>query len=57
MQEMQETQVQSLGGKDPLGKGMATHCSILANVRFRILLEQSMRLIKHTRTEGRDKKN
>ena len=27
---MQETQVQSLGGEDPLGEGMATHSSILA---------------------------
>ena len=27
---MQETQVRSLGGKDPLEKEMATHCSILA---------------------------
>ena len=27
---MQETQVQSLGQEDPLEKGMATHCSILA---------------------------
>ena len=27
---MQETQVQSLGQEDPLGKGMATHSSILA---------------------------
>ena len=27
---MQETQVQSLGWEDPLEKGMATHCSILA---------------------------
>ena len=27
---MQETQVQSLGPEDPLEKGMATHCSILA---------------------------
>ena len=27
---MQETQVQSLGMGDPLEKGMATHCSILA---------------------------
>ena len=27
---MQETQVQSLGGEDPLKKGMATHSSILA---------------------------
>ena len=26
---MQETQVQSLGQKDPLEKGMATHSSIL----------------------------
>jgi len=29
-QEMQETQVQSLGWEDPLEKGMATHSSILA---------------------------
>ena len=27
---MQETQVQSLGQKDPLEKGMTTHSSILA---------------------------
>ena len=27
---MQETQVQFLGWEDPLGKGMATHSSILA---------------------------
>ena len=27
---MQETQVQSLGGEDPLEKEMATHYSILA---------------------------
>ena len=27
---MQETQVQSLGGEDPLEKGMATHSSVLA---------------------------
>ena len=27
---MQDTQVRSLGGEDPLEKGMATHCSILA---------------------------
>ena len=27
---MQETQVQSLVQEDPLEKGMATHCSILA---------------------------
>ena len=27
---VQETQVQSLGREDPLEKGMATHCSILA---------------------------
>ena len=30
MQEMQETQVQSLGQEDPLEEGMATHSSILA---------------------------
>ena len=29
MQEFQETQVRSLGGEDPLEKGMATHSSIL----------------------------
>ena len=27
---IQEIQVQSLGWEDPLEKGMATHCSILA---------------------------
>ena len=27
---MQETQIQSLGGKNPLEKGMATHSNILA---------------------------
>ena len=27
---MQETQVQSLGGEDPLAEGMAAHSSILA---------------------------
>ena len=27
---MQETQVQSLGGEDPLEEGMTTHSSILA---------------------------
>ena len=30
MQELQETQVRSLGQEDPLEKGMATHSSILA---------------------------
>ena len=30
MQEMQETQVQSLRQEDPLEEGMATHSSILA---------------------------
>ena len=30
MQETQETQVQSLDGKDPLEEGMATNSSILA---------------------------
>ena len=30
MQEPQESQVGSLGWEDPLGKGMATHSSILA---------------------------
>ena len=30
MQKSQESQVQSLGQKDPLEEGMATHSSILA---------------------------
>ena len=30
MQEVLETQVQSLGKEDPLEEGMATHSSILA---------------------------
>ena len=30
MQEMQETEVQSLGREDPLDKEMATHSNILA---------------------------
>ena len=30
MQETEETQVQSLGREDPLGKGLATHSNILA---------------------------
>ena len=30
MQEMEETQVQFLGWKDPLEEGMATHSNILA---------------------------
>ena len=30
MQELQETQFQSLGWEDPLEEGMATHYSILA---------------------------
>ena len=30
MQEMQETQIQSLGREDPLEKEMATHSSVLA---------------------------
>ena len=30
MQKLQETEVQSLGGEDPLEEGMASHSSILA---------------------------
>ena len=30
MQDMEETQVRSLGREDPLGKGMAAHSSLLA---------------------------
>ena len=37
MQEMQETQVQSLGWKDPLEKEMATHSSSL--IRRSTLIE------------------
>ena len=29
MKKMQETQIQSLGHRDPLEKGMATHFSVL----------------------------
>ena len=29
-QELQETQVLSVGGEGPLGEGMATHSSVLA---------------------------
>ena len=32
MQEMKETQVQSLGLEDPLEKGMTTHSNILARM-------------------------
>ena len=41
MQEVQETWVQSLAREDPLGKGMATHSSILA-WRITQAEEQSM---------------
>ena len=41
MQELQETQVRSLGQKDPLEKGMATHSrfSCLENLHGQRLLE------------------
>ena len=39
MPAMWETQVQSLGGEDPLERGMATHASILA---WRILRTEEM---------------
>ena len=39
MQEMEETQVQSLGREDPLEQGMANHFSILA---WRILGERRL---------------
>ena len=32
MQEQQETQVQSLGGEDPMEEEMASHSSILAGI-------------------------
>ena len=39
MQELQETEVQSLGQEDPLEKGMATQSSILA---WRIPMNRGM---------------
>ena len=39
MQELQETQIWSLGQEDPLEKGMATHSSILA---WRILWTEEL---------------
>ena len=30
MQEIEETRVESLGWKDPMEAGTATHCSVLA---------------------------
>ena len=40
MPTMQETQLQSLGGEDPLEKGMETHLSILA---WRIPMDRGAR--------------
>ena len=47
MQEMQETQVQSLGQEDPLEKAMATHSGILA---WRIPWTEEPG--RHTSTDG-----
>ena len=55
MQELQETQIRSLGQEDPLEKGMAAYSSILA---WRILWTekpgeiQSMGLTESDTTEG-----
>ena len=49
---MQETQVLSLGQEDPLEKGMATHCSILA---WRIRMDRgAWWAAVHGVTVGRD---
>ena len=49
---VQETQVQSLGWEDPLEKGMATHCSILA-WRMRIPVDRgALRAAAHGVTES-----
>ena len=42
MQELQETEVQSLGQEDPLEKGMATQSSILA---WRIPMNRGMQQV------------
>ena len=41
MQEIQVTQVQSLGQEDPLEDGMATHSSILAWTEARIWTQEA----------------
>ena len=57
MQELQETWVQSLGRKDTLEKGMATHSSILV---WRIpgglqsIVSQSQTLLKRFSTHSGD---
>ena len=60
MQEMQETQVQSLGQEDPLEEKMATHYNILAwkiprteesgQARVHGVTKSQIRLSTHTQT-------
>ena len=52
MQEQQEMQVRSMGLKDPLEKGMATHSSILAwrIPRQRSLVSYSPKVLKESDT-------
>ena len=50
MQETQETQVQSLGGEDPLEESMATHSSILV---WRVPMDRgAWRATVHGVTQG-----
>ena len=51
---MQETRVQSLGGEDPLEKGIATHSSIIAS---RIPWTEEPGRLQSTRSQrvGRDR--
>ena len=49
MQELQETQVQSLGQEDPLEKGMATHSSILP---WRILWTEEPGVLQSMGSQG-----
>ena len=48
---MQETQVQSPGRKDPLEKGMATHCGIFA---WRIPWKEEPRVLQYMRSKESD---
>ena len=49
---MQETQVQSLGWEDPLEKGMAIHCNILAkkNPMDRVAWQATVRGVTKNQT-------
>ena len=47
---MQETQIWSLGGEDPLEKGMATHSSVLAWRMLDIATEDGQRSLAKSLT-------